>query len=333
MPDKPIVTIKLRSVSIDTGDGPDTRIKIQATDGPAITRIGAATQDRFLFQKPFESKSLKLDIDVKEVDPVYTESISSDKTITLSLSDLPKKGSDNKSVTLAAVGGDEGKTATFDFSFDWFASTNVEDVVDFIKEKMTTNLTSSDFTKIKAAKDLSDQLSKNALMMYYSAEAQQSSAIATGSEDAEALLRFTLKVKQGADWDYKATIQSRFGDWALDAPRGRKYKFDIWANIHYGFIGKAIGFSDDMLLDAAGIAQAKQDGKWSQLLGALKNGTGRELDESGDGAAIIIGIGLWKKFGSSVTRQNIIDAIRGANASRIHSEPADEGVPPKSFLP
>lgn len=331
MPDKPIVTIKLGSASIDKGAGPDVRIKIQAADGPGVDRIGMSTTNRWLFQKPFSSSSVKVHIDVTEVDPVYPESASTDKTITLDVSKPPKKGNDTASVTLKAVGGDKGKTATFNFSFDWYVSSNVDDLIAFSLDKMKTNLKSSDLNAIKDAKDLSDEFSKNALIIYYGAEAQQASAIAAGSADAQAMLKFALKVKPGADWDYKVPIQNRFGDWALDALRGRRYKFDVWSNIIFGYLGKAIGFSDDVLLDYAGVAQAKQDGKWGRALNAMKNGTGRELDEPGDGAAIIIGIGLWKKYGASVTEQNILDAIRGPNASRIHSQAADEGIPPEPF--
>ncbi|RDU58964.1 hypothetical protein CQA53_11710, partial [Helicobacter didelphidarum] len=31
--------------------------------------------------------------------------------------------------------------------------------------------------------------------------------------------------------------------------------YDIWSNIHYGYIGKAVGFSEIELLSGAGVAQ------------------------------------------------------------------------------
>jgi hypothetical protein len=252
MPDVPILTVKLRSVTLDRGVGPDIRIKVQADDGPLVERIGSARRKRWLLQKPSSANSVGIHMEVAEEREPYPESTSRDETLHVDTSSPPKRGSDTFSVVLEAVGGDKGKTAEFTFTYEWFVSTNVKDVVAFIHEKMTSNLRSSDFTAIKKAKGVSNQLSKNALMMYYGAEAQHAGAIAAGSQDAEAMLRFLFKVQEGSDWDYKIPIHTRFGQWALDAPRARKYEFDIWANMHFGYIGSAAGFSEDVLLDYAG---------------------------------------------------------------------------------
>ena len=37
------------------------------------------------------------------------------------------------------------------------------------------------------------------------------------------------------------------------------YYFDIWSNIHYGYVGTASGFCRDKLIDGAGVAQIGSD--------------------------------------------------------------------------
>ncbi|MOA31335.1 hypothetical protein D3C78_1524870 [compost metagenome] len=37
------------------------------------------------------------------------------------------------------------------------------------------------------------------------------------------------------------------------------YSYDIWSNIHYGYVGMAGGFSESLLLDGAGLEQIASD--------------------------------------------------------------------------
>jgi hypothetical protein len=58
-------------------------------------------------------------------------------------------------------------------------------------------------------------------------------------------------------WDHKPTIRSRWGvSQLIDfAPIGKDEKinfyYDIWSNIHYGYVGRAAGFTEKQLVDAA----------------------------------------------------------------------------------
>ena len=74
-------------------------------------------------------------------------------------------------------------------------------------------------------------------------------------KSADALAKWGLKVRTGGDWDHKPKL-----DYMLDLDgnswdkndddyffpiRGDKkheYYYDIWSNIHYGYVGSAIGF-------------------------------------------------------------------------------------------
>jgi hypothetical protein len=66
-------------------------------------------------------------------------------------------------------------------------------------------------------------------------------------------------------WDHKPIIEAQLkeqgikNNWAKY--QAHDYFFDIWSNIHYGYVGKAVGFSFDELTQAAGIAQYLNDRK------------------------------------------------------------------------
>ncbi|EHK64365.1 polymorphic toxin type 44 domain-containing protein [Achromobacter arsenitoxydans] len=71
-------------------------------------------------------------------------------------------------------------------------------------------------------------------------------------------------VGPGQPWDHKAYLRKslitkgifndgwqRYGDF--------DYYYDIWSNIHYGYVGVALGFSVAELINGAGLAQAMDD--------------------------------------------------------------------------
>jgi len=77
-----------------------------------------------------------------------------------------------------------------------------------------------------------------------------------------ALLMWTGKVMQNSEWDHKPKIKARFisvisGSGAWHAYKDCLYFYDIWSNIHYGYVGSAAGFSKSALLDGLG---------WNKLL-------------------------------------------------------------------
>lgn len=315
MADNSIVTVKLTNAVISKAVGPDVKVKIQVGTGPTVERIKAGGQERWLLQGVFTNSPLNVSLDVKEIDPKFTDAASTNANLAVDLS-APKKRtkSGTRTVTLKvdAVGGDKGKTANFAFDLKWYVSSNVADPIDYIRGEMVGNLSSTTFKQIEADYKASK-----------------------GSKDPQKRLKplfdFARMVGYGKPWDHKAFISTNWGDWALDASKGRQYRFDLWSNIHYGYIGKAIGFSDDLLLDAAGLAQAINEEKWPQVIKAILSQSGRELDEPEDQVAIQLGIRLWKKHGNAVTSEIILKAIRGV-ASDLPSKPADEGTPPESFL-
>ena len=135
---------------------------------------------------------------------------------------------------------------------------------------------------------------------------------------------YTL-VKDEAAWDYKEKIRSMYGEWLCDKPSKKMYNFDIWGNMHYGYIGLAIGFPEWDLLAGAGFAQviAKTvpKGYWKRRFDEIGDADFlAAFDDAKDQTAIQVGFTLWKQYRNHVTKNNIIDAIRIA-ANKLNTQP------------
>lgn len=66
-----------------------------------------------------------------------------------------------------------------------------------------------------------------------------------------AYLGWTAMVKGGAPCDFKVELQK----YPYVILAGRKFSYDVVANIHFGYVGRASGFSADELMFGAGVAQ------------------------------------------------------------------------------
>lgn len=116
-----------------------------------------------------------------------------------------------------------------------------------------------------------------------------------------ALAMWAAKVHSGGDWDHKPKLNDLLdldGDPSTNADndfyfpiRGdqtNEYYYDIWSNIHYGYVGAAAGFDTSTLQDGAN-------------LGDAFTGT----NDPGDVLTVQIGIDLWNKYGSSMTPEQL----------------------------
>lgn len=146
-----------------------------------------------------------------------------------------------------------------------------------------------------------------------------------------ALFLWAKQVAPGQEWDHKPKIreqQARNGT-ESDPSSGNgalaeyiqvkeakaEYRFDVFSNVHYGYIGMAAGFTEDELLDGAGYAQyasdnfrakpRKADGSNTPAWVPYDHGQvplfGNQLrhyDSPPDQAAIRVGIKLWNDYGS-----------------------------------
>jgi len=114
------------------------------------------------------------------------------------------------------------------------------------------------------------------------------------SSHTAALMMWALKVRQNAEWDHKPKIRAQFvsattktGTWHRYG--GTEYFYDIWSNIHYGYVGSAAGFNENVLLDGAGLEQIGTDilrRRWPMHAPGV---TGlRAFDDLSDRRAILI---------------------------------------------
>lgn len=135
------------------------------------------------------------------------------------------------------------------------------------------------------------------------------------SAHAAALLLWTAKVMQGAEWDHKLKISHRFHprdptDQQYHHYNGWVYFYDVWSNLHYGYVGTAAGFSESALLDGAGGEQIASD----LLRGdAPKHTSGvsglRAWDNAFDRAAITAGIKLYRSKPNQVFSHDLVSLV------------------------
>ncbi|WP_030074151.1 polymorphic toxin type 44 domain-containing protein [Halomonas alkaliantarctica] len=131
---------------------------------------------------------------------------------------------------------------------------------------------------------------------------------------AAALGRWALLVRPGGVWDHKQYFDPRvnpergrqFATLGITTEpyhhkyQGYEYYYDIWSNIHYGYVGRYIGFSEDSLLDGAGLAQYLDDFRKfgrSPTDRSDINGEGvRRFDDVTDYLSVHLGISLYERF-------------------------------------
>jgi len=121
-------------------------------------------------------------------------------------------------------------------------------------------------------------------------------------------------------WDHKRDIRNKFGLWSDDGVTKYEYAFDIWSNIHYGYIGLSIGFSEGILKSGAGVAQLKNSGVVETFASecrasALELACFPALDHPKDQAAIQAGFDLWKTKGLHLTVADVTNMVRSRRAT------------------
>ena len=138
-----------------------------------------------------------------------------------------------------------------------------------------------------------------------------------------AYLTWGYKVKSGAEWDHKKKIREMQKGIVYSCDKSSlnplQFSYDLWSNIHYGFIGAYAGFTEVELLVGAGVAQVF-DNSPEQLEGnaevnrriydALSNRLGAENDDPSDQQAILIGIRLHSEFKNRMSSLSSNDILR-----------------------
>ncbi len=135
----------------------------------------------------------------------------------------------------------------------------------------------------------------------------------------EAMAIWTKQVGQNMEWDHKPKLEAMYNGVVRHKQGKYTYYYDIWSNIHYGYVGIAGGLSESVLLDGAGVEQIGSDTKrWLEdrkknpgphLTASLFDGL-RAFDDIADRVAISIGVKLAKQYSSGgVTAKIIMDEV------------------------
>lgn len=133
---------------------------------------------------------------------------------------------------------------------------------------------------------------------------------------------FGAMVLPGSVWDHKGPIGDYIGlDEDNDDTRyvnvpGTNYRmrFDIWSNIHYGYVGSAAGIGGDTLIAGSHAAVA-----------------GRT--DAADDFAVQMGIDLWNEYGEDMTEEDLrgyivdnLDDFHDLEGNSVHGDGVKAGV-------
>lgn len=85
------------------------------------------------------------------------------------------------------------------------------------------------------------------------------------------------------NWDHKPRIREVWGAWNRIGNTPNVYFYDIWSNMHYGFVGRASGFSVRELVWGSNAAQKADTGEEDSSIDAMAVREGFGLHKKGDG--------------------------------------------------
>jgi hypothetical protein len=137
------------------------------------------------------------------------------------------------------------------------------------------------------------------------------------SRDA-AILSWALLVRQGGPWDHKPYIRRTFhprgpGEQVWHRLGPWEYYYDIWSNIHYGYVGRACGFSASTLLGGAGLEQIGSD-LYRRRLPQRRPGVPgfASFDDASDQIAITMGTALFNSGSGGVSATHLRALVESA---------------------
>ena len=149
-------------------------------------------------------------------------------------------------------------------------------------------------------------------------------------------------VKGGAILDFKPDISRPPGPGENILLAGEWCSYDVPANIHYGYVGRAIGFRAEYLLEFAGLAQFKTHAiepflstflettslpeSWESIRWENIGPPGTFFDEPADVTAIIIGMYLYDS-GPYVTEEKLARLLKWGESPPPPLEPLHKGTP------
>ncbi len=195
----------------------------------------------------------------------------------------------------------------------------MEQVASYIAGEMNRNITHPSVLRIKklTSFDAAAENEKLQKLPWYARLSPPDFQAMELGNTVTAMALWAERVGQNRPWDHKVTIGQQFGGpWQKQGQVD--YFYDIWSNIHYGYIGRAGGFSESVLLDGAGLEQIASDSirkvqKWGERKGPHRSADiegMRAWDDIGDRVSISIGVKLYKQHpNGGITAKTLMDEV------------------------
>ncbi len=196
----------------------------------------------------------------------------------------------------------------------------MEELAAYIADEMNRNINHPSVLEMKELNsyDAAAETREYMALPFYRRLGQQPDFHAFAlAKQARAFALWTERVGQNRPWDHKPKIQAEVGGiWHKQGIY--EYFYDIWSNIHYGYVGVAGGLSESVLLDGAGIEQIASDSirhwKEPEKFEGPRRTKGvegmRAWDDPPDRISIIIGMKLHHEFPKGgITAQDIMSKV------------------------
>lgn len=195
----------------------------------------------------------------------------------------------------------------------------MEQVASYIAGEMNRNITHPSVLKMKKlfSFDAAAENAKFQTLPWFARLSPPNFQAMELGNTAAAMALWAERVGQNRPWDHKVTIGQQFGGpWQKQGQVD--YFYDIWSNIHYGYVGRVGGLSEGVLLDGAGLEQIASDSirkvqKWDERKGPHRSADiegMRAWDDIGDRVSISIGVKLYKQHpNGGITAKMLMDEV------------------------
>ena len=141
-------------------------------------------------------------------------------------------------------------------------------------------------------------------------------------ESIKVIGSFLSNSDYGKPYDLKEALNDIFFPGKGDPKKytliaGYYYRFDIWGNMYFGYMGARLGIPLEVLLQGAGWAQKRNDyPKEKRDENAFLY---KKYDYVTDQAAVTKGYYLWEKFSDEITIQDILSVLDVSLDRRLES--------------
>ncbi|MDC0835975.1 S8 family serine peptidase [Geitlerinema sp. CS-897] len=173
------------------------------------------------------------------------------------------------------------------------------EALEYMVDEMKTNVNSSTANDIRNSNNSAKYHLEKEQSYFWNILKKQYHNAQYIYHQSSALLQWAGIVKTDAEWDHKPKLTTRLElnnppDYYFPIPGGgnHEYYYDIWSNIHYGYVGASVGFDRSTLQFGANLHE--------QFTG---------VNDDSDVIAVDIGISLWQKYAGNISKNLLHELI------------------------